>query len=459
MEPDTTAQAVLFRDLLDRPVTATFDLPNASSDGGAVLLKAAEQRIGLIGDLSRCLVERRQAGKVVHGLEELVMQRVFGLACGYPDANDAARLKDDPVHRLLVGLDPRTEQTLASQPTLSRFENAVTSRELYGLAWTLGEVVIERHRNRVGKKCRRVTLDLDVTDDPTHGHQQFSMFNGFYDSYCYLPLLGFLRFDHEPDQFLFGAVLRPGNAPTQRGVLAVLRRTLPLLRAAFPKARILVRLDGGFASPELFDLLDVEERVDYIVGLAKNKPLLHLSEAAMGKVKRRAQRSKQSERIYGDGLYRAGTWSRERRVIYKAEVVQFEGRAPKENPRYVVTNLRQSPRFLYETAYCYRGEIENRIKELHHGLEIDRTSCHRFFANQLRVLLTAAAFVLLQEIRLAAEGTSLARAQVSTLRERLLKVAAVVTGSVRRILFRLPEAFPFRKEWLQIATALGASPP
>lgn len=458
METDTTAQTVFFRDLLDRPITTTFDLPSASSDGGAVLLKAADKRIGLIEDLSRCLVERRQVGKVVHGLDELVMQRVFGLACGYPDANDAARLKDDPVHRLLVGIDPGTDQTLASQPTLSRFENAVTSRELYSMASTLGEVVIDRHRNRVGKTCRRVTVDLDVTDDPTHGNQQFSMFNGFYDSYCYLPLLGFLRFDDEPDQFLFTAVLRAGNAPTQRGVLGILRRVLPLLRHAFPKARILVRLDGGFAAPGLFDLLDAEERVDYIVGMGKNERLLRLSAKAMRKVVRKARRSKQSERSYGDGLYQARKWSRKRRIIFKAEVAQLEGRAPKENPRFVVTNLRQSPRFLYETVYCYRGEIENRIKELHHGLEIDRTSCHRFLANQFRILLTSAAFVLLQEIRLAAEGTSLARAQASTLRERLLKVAAVVTGSVRRILFRLPDTFPFRKEWLQIATALGASP-
>ncbi|MCA9757148.1 MAG: IS1380 family transposase [Candidatus Eisenbacteria bacterium] len=438
-------------------MTTAFDLPHSSSDGGGILLRAADQQLGLIREFSQCLVERREPGKVAHGLEELVMQRVFGMACGYADANDAARLKEDPVHRLLVGIDPRTGNTLASQPTLSRFENGVNSRELYWLGWTLGEVVIDRHRKRVRKSCRRVTVDLDVTDDPAHGNQQFTMFNGFYDANCYLPLLGFLRFDDEPDQFLFTSVLRPGNAPTQRGVLGVLGRVLPLLRDAFPKARILVRLDGGFACSELFDHLDAEPRVDYIVGMAKNERLLRISASAMKKVKSKARDSQESERIYGEGRYQARKWSQERRILYKAEIVHFEGRPPKENPRFVVTNMKQSPRFLYEKVYCYRGEIENRIKELHYGVDIGRTSCHRFLANQFRVFLTAAAYVLLQEIRLAARGTSLERAQASTIRERLLKVGAIVTGSVRRVLFRLPDTFPFRSEWLRVATTLGAS--
>lgn len=458
MDANATTQSVLFPDLFDRPVTARFDLPNASSDGGAILLKAADERLGLTDHLARCLIERRQSGKVVHDLREMLSQRVYGLACGYPDANDAARLKSDPVHRLLVGLEPCGEETLASQPTLSRFENQVSARELHGLGQTLAELIIDRHRRRVGKRCRRVTVDLDVTDDPTHGAQQLSFFNGFYDTYCYLPLLGFLRFDNEPEQYLCAAILRQGNAPTQLGVPGLLRRLLPRLRAAFPRARILVRLDGGFAAPKLFALLDDEPRVDYVVGMAKNSRVLGLCRGALRSVRARARRSGETEKQYGAGLYKAKRWRGERRIVWKAEVVCLDDRSPKDNPRFVVTNLRTSPQFVYEQVYCQRGEAENRIKELKHGLAIDRTSCSRFFANQLRVFLTAAAFALLQEIRLAASGTSLARAQATTLRERLLKVGVIVSASVRRLVFRLPDAFPYREEWRQVALALGARP-
>jgi hypothetical protein len=234
---------------------------------------------------------------------------------------------------------------------------------------------------------------------------------------------------------------------------------LPRLREAFPKARILVRLDGGFAAPELFALFDTEPRVDYAVGMAKNSRLLELSETAMKKLRRRAHNAAESERSYGSGTYRARRWARERRVIFKAEIIQLEGRAPKENPRFVITNLQNSPRFVYERIYCGRGEVENRIKELHHGLEIDRTSCSRFFANQLRVLLTAAAYVLFQELRHAAAKTALARAQVGTLRDRLLKIGAIVTSSVRRLHFRLPDSFPFRREWMMVAAQLGGVVP
>jgi len=458
VEANVTRQGVLFQDLFDRPLTACFDLPDASSDGGAILLHAADKRLGLLESLSGRLVDRRQSGKVRHDLHELLSQRVHGLACGYPDGNDASRLKADPVHRLLVGLPPCGEDMLASQATLSRFENSASPLDLYKMSLVLCERVIDRHRRRVGKRCRNVTIDLDVTDDPTHGSQQLSFFNGFYDSYCYLPLLGFLRFDQEPEQYLCAALLRPGNAPTQRGVLGLLRRLFPRLRAAFPRARILVRLDGGFACPELFDLLDEEARVDYVVGMAKNKRVLGLCRGVMRSVRAQARREHETRKRYGDGRYQAGRWSAPRRVVWKAEVVCLEGRKPKDNPRFLVTNLRGSPRHVYEAVYCQRGEIENRIKELKYGLAIDRTSCTRFFANQLRVLLTAAAYALLQELRLAASGTALARAQVSTMRERLLKIGVLVSSTVRRLLFRMPDAFAYRDEWCLIARKLGARP-
>jgi hypothetical protein len=456
LRDDTIPQTVLFPDLFNKPLVATFDQPHASSDGGAVLLKAAEARYGLINGFARCLVDDRQSGKVRHTLTDVLAQRIFGLACGYPDANDADRLADDPIHKLLLGRDPIDGDPLASQPTLSRFENHVGVHELHAMGCELAATVIDRHRQRLHGRAQRITIDLDPTDDPTHGAQQLTFFNGHYDGWCYLPLLAFVTFNDEVEQYLCAAILRPGNAPATRGAKGTLIRLLDLWRHAFPKARFLVRLDGGFATPEILDRLDAEPRLDYVVAMGENAVLTRFAEPAMVKARRQSEASGQTEHVYTEARYAAGTWTQDRRVVIKAEVVRLPGREPRDNPRFVITNLRQTPRFLYERVYCARGDIENRIKELHEGLQIGRTSCSRFWANQLRVLLTAAAYVLMQELRLRAARTVCARAQVTTLRERLLKLGVHVVASVRRIVLHLPTATPFLDAWRHIALALGA---
>ena len=368
-----------------------------------MLLKAADRRLGLTSALAECLHDERQAGKVQHELSEMLTQRVMAIACGYADANDVARLAADPVHKLLVGRDPVEGADLASQPTLSRFENAADRRQQFRLAEALADCVIERHRRRLHGRARRLTVDLDPTDDPTHGAQQLSFFNGHYDTWCYLPLLGFLSFNDEPEQYLFTAVLRPGNAPAARGAVGLLRRLLRRIRRAFPGAVIRVRLDGGFAAPEVLDFLDSQPGVEYTVAMAKNAVLERRAEPAMRQARWLSQVSGQTERVYGECRYAARKWPRLRRVIIKAaEIVRHPCREPKDNPRFVVTNLNQRPQWSYERVYCPRGEIENRIKELHLGLEMDRTSCTRFWANKFRVLMTAAAYVLMQELRLRA---------------------------------------------------------
>lgn len=458
MKDDTIPQTVLFPDLFDKPLVATFDQQHASSDGGAILLKAAERQYGLIEGFADCLSDARQLGKIRHTLEDLLGQRMFGIACGHPDANDADRLADDPIHKLLLGRDPVAGAALASQPTISRFENDAGVQELYELGRELAQRVVERHRRRRRGRARRITIDLDPTDDATHGAQQLTFFNGYYDSWCYLPLLAFLTFDDEAEQYLVAAVLRPGNVPATQGAVGVLRRLLALLRLAFPQARFLVRLDGGFATPEIFDVLDAEPGLDYVVAMAKNAVLVRHAEPAMAAARAQSEQSGQTEHGYTDVRYAAGTWPQARRVVIKAEVVRLSGRAPQDNPRFVVTNLRQTPRFLYERIYCARGDIENRIKELHDGLQIGRTSCCRFWANQLRVLLTAAAYVLMQELRLRATRTACARTQVTWLRDRLLKLGAHVVGSARRIVLHLPTATPDLHAWRRIALALGARP-
>lgn len=457
MRDDSTRQGVLFSDLLGRPVLAKFDQLHASSDGGALLLHACDRRLGLTEALIGGIDDRRQTGKVRHAIGDLVRQRLYAIACGYPDGNDASRLAADPIQKLLCGRDPNRGEDLASQPTLSRFENAFDRADLYRMGIALAETVIERHRRRLKRKVKRITIDLDPTDDPTHGAQQLTFFNGHYDSWCYLPVAGFLTFNDESEQYLFAYLLRPGNVGAAVGALGILSRLLPRLRAAFPRARLRVRLDGGYAAPEIFAFLE-REGLEYVVAMAKNKVLKRRAARLMGTARRLSRQSGSTEHVYGECRYAAGRWPERRRVIIKAEVVRHPGREPKDNPRFVVTNLPHSPRHLYEAIYCARGDVENRIKELHHGLDIDRTSCSRFLANQLRGLLTAAAYVLYQELRLHAARTALRSAQVSTLREQLCKLGAWVESSVRRIVLHLPATCLHRHDWQIIARQLGAAP-
>jgi len=456
LNEDITTQCLMFPELFDRPVVVTFDQRQGSSDGGAILLKAADQRLGLTAALAACVKDERQAGKVEHRIDEMLMLRVMAIACGYEDANDAGRLASDPIFKLLVGRDPIQGPDLASQPTLSRFENTPDRKQLFRMSEVLADTVIERHRSRLYGRARRITIDLDPTDDPTHGAQQLSFFNGHYDTWCYLPVVGFLSFNDEREQFLFTAILRPGNAPGSRGAVGILRRLIARLREAFPGVHLRVRLDGGFATPEVLDFLDEQWRLEYVINMASNAVLNRMAEPAMVIARRLSEKSGETEHRYGECRYAAKTWKQKRRVIYKAEVVRHGEREPKDNQRFVVTNMKQGPQWIYEEVYCQRGDIENRIKELHYGLEIGRTSCTDFWANQLRVLMTAASYVLLQELRLNLASTDCARSQVSTLRDRLLKLGAYVVVSVRRIAVHLPQAFPYRDSFNHLALSLGA---
>jgi hypothetical protein len=412
-----TTQSVLFGEDFFKPVAVCFDQPDSSSDGGAILLKVIDNQLSLTDRIANCVHDNRQAGKVIHSYSDLLQQRIYGIASGYPDCNDADALATDPVQKLLLDRDPIDGQDLGSQPTLSRFENSPSSKELFRMAEEIADVVIERHAKRLGGKARRITIDLDPTDDPTHGAQQLSFFNGHYDCFCFLPMVGTLQFNDEREKYLFTIVLRPGNAPCARGSISILMRTMSRLRAAFPKTRIRVRLDGGFASPDILDYLELE-RVEYLVGFAGNPALEARIEPLMRPVRVLSAASGKTETLFADLRYQTKTWTKPRRLIAKAEVVRFPDRPARDNDRYVVTNLTLKPERIY-ALYRGRGDMENRIKELHHGLEVDRTSCTSFLANQFRVLMTAAAYVLMQELRLHAAGTDLAAAQVGTLRERL----------------------------------------
>lgn len=456
MTLDPTTECFVFPGLFGRPVLAQFDEPATTSDAGLLLLKAADRRLGLTERVLPYLPDGRNPSRVRHDTLALLQQRVYGLAAGYEDCNDAARLGSDPLFKLLLGRDPETGADLAAQPTLSRFENSFKRHDLQVLHDVLMNIVIDGHRDRRRGKARVITIDLDTTVDPTHGAKQLTLFNGFHETWCYRPLLGFMHFDKEPDQYLCLTMLRSGRAPDKCGVLFALKRLLPKLRKAFPKARLRVRLDAGFGAPEILAFLDATPGLDYVVGIARNKRLLARVRQPMAAVRRHSKASRESERVYAECTYRARKWPRKRRVVVKAEVTRFPGREPKDNPRFVVTNMTQSPHWIYTRVYCERGNSENRIKELKDALQIDRTSCSSFLANQFRVFLTAMAYILMQDIRRRARRTSLARAQGATLRNHLFKIGARVVVSVRRVVLHLPESFAYRHEWGRIARALGA---
>ena len=456
---DSTRHSVLFPELFPKPLHIQFDEPEVTSDGGASLLKAVDEKLGLTAAMTRALRDDRQSAKVVHSVEDLFRQRVYGLACGYADANDAGRMRADPMHKILLGRDPLADPDLASQATISRFENAVGPRDLYRMSEALLQTVLDMHRRRLpGRRVKRITVDLDPTEDPTYGQQEFAFFNGHYDNWCYLPLICTVIFNREAEQYLVGTMLCPGIPHPTAGAISILRRLIPELRCRFPFAQIRIRLDGGFAGPETLDFLE-EQEVEYLVGMAGNSVLARRAKRAMGRSRRRSKKTGKTAREFGETLYAARSWKgRKRWVIYKAEVVRLAGRAPRDNCRFVVTNLSHVPRSQYQ-IYRQRGDMENRIKELKDGLYLDRTSCTRFWANQLRVLMTAAAYVLLQELRRKLSKTSLGRAQVETLRLKLLKIGGRIERTVRRLTIHLSQSHPWRDDWLRAARLLGAHSP
>lgn len=455
LNESTIAQTVLFADLVDRPLIATFDQPHASSDGGAILLKAADRQLGLLAALAATVPDARAAARVTHEVGDLLAQRVFAIACGHPDGNDADRLADDPIHKMLLGRDPIDGARLASQPTVSRFEHTAAPRMLLAMGHALADTVIARHRRR-RRRARLITIDLDVTEDQTHGAQQFTFFNGFYDHWCYLPLLACLTFDREARQYLVAALLRPGNVAGAGGAVSLLRRLLPKLALAFPRAQLRVRLDAGFATPAVFAYLE-DAGVEYVVAMANNAVLTRHAEPFVAPLRPVVAATQDTATTYGEAAYQAGTWPAARRTIIKAEVVWHHGREPRDNPRFVITNLRQTPEWIYTHVYCARGDSENRWKELKLALAFGRTSCTRFWPNQLRIIMTAAAFVLCQELQLRLDRTALRGAQLPRLRHALITIGVQVVRSVRRIVLHFPRSHPDAASWTQLARALGAA--
>ena len=425
-----------------REIHADFSGGDITSDAGTLVLREADRNLGLIAALDQVIPDPRNPALISHPQATMLAQRIFGIAAGYEDLNDHQRLRDDPLWQTLTdhpGPDKRPQ--LASPPTLCRLENRVSRRTLVNMA----AVLVDSFIGSFATPPQHLTLDLDATDFEIHGHQERRFFHGYYDSYCFLPLYIFCGSQ------LLVAYLRPSKCDASLHVRAILRLLVNRLRAVWPEVRITIRGDSGFCRWKLMRWCD-HNNISYILGLKRNPVLEREAEVLSRMVEDYNRIDGGSYRTYEWCHYRAGTWDRERRVIIKAECLG--GITPKSNPRFVVANVPGDAQELYERVYCARGEMENRIKE-QGQLFANRTSCHVFVANQFRVLLAAAAYVLVDHVRrVGLSGSELEHAEVRTIRLRLFKIGAWVQKTVRRIVVKMSSSYVWIELFEQVMERL-----
>ena len=434
---ECTADRVEFSSLGRKKIQADFNGGAITSDAGAVLLREMD-RIDAIND---AIADPRDPRYITHTQRSMVAQRIFAIALGYEDGNDHQDLRNDPLFQILTDRRVDDEAPLASPPTLSRLENRVRREEMARIAELFVEKFLEAHPT----PPEEIILDFDATDDPVHGRQEHRFFHGYYDHYCFLSLYVFCG------HHLLAAYLRPANIDASKHTRAILKLLVGKIRQAWPNVRIVFRGDSGFCRWKTLRWCE-RNGVDYIVGLAKNAVLERLARRSRVQARWDYRRTGEKQRLFETFDYAAETWDRPRRVLAKSEYSQRGA-----NPRFVVTTLAGDPAALYDEAYCARGDMENRIKEQQLGLFADRTSCHDFNANQFRLLLSSAAYVLMDALRREAlAGTELASAQVETIRLKLLKIGARVVRSARRIVLHLAGGYPLKELFRRVAARLQA---
>jgi len=440
---DCATQKMRFETEARLPLEAAFDGGRLTSDGGLLWLEKMDEELGLCQAISEYVPEwRRRKGR--HSLASLVRQRVFQIACGYEDQNDSDSLREDPLLKLVCGSLPESGTELASQPTISRMENAASRRCCYRIARAIFELYL-RERAKDGAP-EKVILDFDATDDPTHGDQEGSYYHGYFEQHIYHPLL---VFDGDTGH-LITALLRAGNTHGSNSAVALLKRLVGGLREAWPGVAIELRADAGFAVPALYDYCE-EESITYTIGLVSNPRLEGMAEDLLDEATERYETEGQKARLFSEGLYGAASWEKERRVIYKAEAME-KG----TNTRFVLTTRRtEDPEELY-SFYARRGESENWIKDLKLHMKADRLSCHRFVANQFRLLLHACAYWLMDALRrrLVASGAR-TRMQLDTLRLTLIKIGGRVREFLTKIRLSLATGHPGQSLWLALSSNFG----
>lgn len=460
MKTDCTPKQVEFEGVGTRKLVATFDAEHITSDGGLPLLHEVDRRVGLLRKFADCFTDHRDSALIQHTVVELVRQRVFGLACGYEDLSDHATLRIDPLLAAVVGkADPA--EPLASSSTLNRLELTpadATAKSRYRKvvydAVAIENFFVDAYLDAQSKPPKEVILDLDATDDPIHGTQEGRFFHGYYGNYCYLPLYIFAG------DFLLCAKLRKADIDASAGALDEVKRLAGRIRARWPKTRLVLRADSGFARDALMTWCEQND-VHYVFGLARNERLVEMiaTDLELVRVVSQEEREGAPVRAYRELRYRTlESWSCERRVVAKAEWL-----GDKHNPRFIVTSFstrQHNAPALYEDVYCARGDMENRIKEQQLDLFADRTSAHTMRANQLRLWFSSVAYTLVNLLRhFGLRGTELERAQAGTIRLRLLKVGALVRVSVRRVVLSLSAASPVRDLFARIVARLSANLP
>lgn len=433
----STPDRIQFPGTAGLPLEVSFDGGAVTSDGGLVWLEEADTALGLSAAFAAQIPDWRR-GPVRHDLATLLRQRIFQIACGYEDQDDADTLRRDPLLKLVCGRLPVTGADLASQPTLSRLENAVDARSCYRLARTvLGLYLTERERDGVPE---HILLDLDGTDDPIHGAQEGRAYHGFYRQHMYHPLL---VFDGETDQVLT-AVLRPGNVHPSHGAVAVLERLVDAIQHRWPRVTVELRADSGFAIPALYSFCE-QQGLAYTIGLIPNARLDALAAPLIEAAEQQFQETVTKVRLFGECSYQAESWERPRRVVVKVEVT-----AKGINTRFVVTSRTEPPEALYDW-YVDRGEMEGWVKDLKRACFADRLSCHRFWANQFRLLLHVAAYWLLDTLRRWLGLLQVPRMQLDTLRLRLIKIGGWVRELVTRVRLHLASSHPSEDWWRRLA--------
>ena len=419
-----------------RVIEANFQGGAISSDGGVLLLRQMDRRIGLSDSVAAALNDPRSPERIRHELRDLVAQRLYGLCCGYEDLNDHDRLRHDPLMQTAVG----KVDELASSPTFSRLETRTTRAEVMALNGVLVDQFIAGHK----KAPAELVLDIDASDVPLHGDQELSQFHGYYDHYCYLPLYVFCG------QAILACLLRPSRIDGAKHAAAVIKLLVDRLRLAWPKAHIIVRGDSGFCRQRLLRWCERND-VGYVIGVARNTRLHKQVEFWERRLATAFKKSGEKQRVIREFRYAADSWDIERRLVTRLE---FGDQGT--NPRFVVTNLDLPAEILYDKLYCLRGEAENRIKETQLDLFGTRASCHKFHANWLRLMFAALAYTLIQRLRdTALAGTELARATAASIRVRLLKIGAAILRNTRRIRIMLASYHPLRDTFLIAAQALA----
>lgn len=446
-EDQAAQESLLVDSLEDKPVLLDFQGGRLTSDAGLLLLHQVDQHLGLTQALATVLRDERDPNRTSHSTEDLLRQRVFQIAAGYEDQDDSDTLRSDPIFKLLLGRAPETGADLASQPTMSRFENGVTRRELYQLA----EGLLEAFIGSYAQAPEVIVLDFDDTADLAHGEQEQARFNAHVGDHGFLPLPVYEGLSGR----LVLTMLKP---KLLKGIelLSILRRVANRLRAAWPRTEILFRGDSHFAYPEVMAYLESEPRMHYVTGLGTNRVLKRLASELEAEARRRFARGDRAKVLrFHTVYYQASTWPKVRRVIVKVEVTD-QG----TNTRFIVTDLvRADAQRLYQQVYCARGQMENYLKDHKLALKSDRTSCHRFLANAFRLLLHSAAYVLLWALRAEVLGRSAwSRLRFETLQLRLLKLGACVKEEVDHIRISLPRACPVQAVLRRSFTLLGALP-